>query len=338
MEMLLVWLRLKYRLTTSKQCGFLVDGENVQTGAKKTRYDCGCLTEEEQNISWEFLILSSPEQTPELPAEAPLSVQYDLTTPRVKVIMHRPSTDIPTRRRGLGDAYSAKASPSSLSTQRQAAMRVQRTNKVAPMSVTPSPPSPYFPPLQPSPSSEVPSPHYQVSHHNEDSRVRKPAFSLPSFSHIELATSTDRDSFASSSETKKRERGKLPQTSSYWRVNEMEMFPKHLGAFGKNWHKIAEEIGTKNAQQVKNYFFKNANVLGFKKIVEEAENGLSRPATSVVLESPPKTYQQEVVSTRTDRSQHGAGPTVMTSINGDTESPLELLSLPENHRIIRCIS
>lgn len=64
--------------------------------------------------------------------------------------------------------------------------------------------------------------------------------------------STDRDSSAppGSGEIKKRERGKLPQTSSYWRVNEMEMFPKHLSVFGRNWQKIAEEMGTKTAQQV----------------------------------------------------------------------------------------
>jgi hypothetical protein len=30
----------------------------------------------------------------------------------------------------------------------------------------------------------------------------------------------------------------------------MEMFPKHLNTFGKDWHKIAEEMGTKTAQQV----------------------------------------------------------------------------------------
>jgi hypothetical protein len=30
----------------------------------------------------------------------------------------------------------------------------------------------------------------------------------------------------------------------------MEMFPKHLSVFGRNWQKIAEEMGTKTAQQV----------------------------------------------------------------------------------------
>jgi hypothetical protein len=30
----------------------------------------------------------------------------------------------------------------------------------------------------------------------------------------------------------------------------MEMFPKHLHMYGKNWRKIAEEMGTKTAQQV----------------------------------------------------------------------------------------
>ena len=74
----------------------------------------------------------------------------------------------------------------------------------------------------------------------------------PSVNQLDLGALTDRDSSAppGSGETKKRERGKLPQTSSYWRVNEMEMFPKHLGAFGRNWQKIAEEMGTKTAQQV----------------------------------------------------------------------------------------
>ena len=77
------------------------------------------------------------------------------------------------------------------------------------------------------------------------------SFGFPSFNQVDLGTSTDRDSSAPpGGEMKKRERGKLPQTSSYWRVNEMEMFPKYLGTYGKNWHKIAEEMGTKTAQQV----------------------------------------------------------------------------------------
>ena len=65
---------------------------------------------------------------------------------------------------------------------------------------------------------------------------------------------------------KKRERGKLPQTSSYWRVNEMEMFPKYLATYGKNWHKIAEEMGTKTAQQVQthNYLADSGQKLFFE--------------------------------------------------------------------------
>lgn len=66
----------------------------------------------------------------------------------------------------------------------------------------------------------------------------------------------------------------------------MEMFPKHLQTHGKNWHKIAEEMGTKTAQQVKNYFAKNAAHLGFKKIAETAESGMSRP-------SPDETYVKD---------------------------------------------
>jgi len=61
--------------------------------------------------------------------------------------------------------------------------------------------------------------------------------------------STDRDSSVAGDGKKRL--SKPQQTSSYWRVNEMEMFPKHLLAHGKNWTKIAEEMGTKTAQQVR---------------------------------------------------------------------------------------
>jgi len=60
---------------------------------------------------------------------------------------------------------------------------------------------------------------------------------------------TDRDSSVPPGDSKKRG-VKAHQTSSYWRVNEMEMFPKHLATFGKNWPKIAVEMGSKTAQQV----------------------------------------------------------------------------------------
>lgn len=66
----------------------------------------------------------------------------------------------------------------------------------------------------------------------------------------EAATLTDRDSSVPPGDARKRPQTKPPQTSSYWRVNEMEMFPKHLITYGKDWQKIADEMGTKTAQQV----------------------------------------------------------------------------------------
>jgi hypothetical protein len=68
----------------------------------------------------------------------------------------------------------------------------------------------------------------------------------------DLATDRDDSSVPPGGDAKRRA-AKQPQTSSYWRVNEMEMFPKHLQTHGKNWHKIAEEMGTKTAQQVGNF-------------------------------------------------------------------------------------
>jgi hypothetical protein len=77
--------------------------------------------------------------------------------------------------------------------------------------------------------------------------ILPPNFTMPLYSQAEVTTPTDRDSSVPPTEKK---RGKQPQTSSYWRVNEMEMFPKYLQKHGKNWRKIAEEMGTKTAQQV----------------------------------------------------------------------------------------
>jgi hypothetical protein len=73
-------------------------------------------------------------------------------------------------------------------------------------------------------------------------------FGFPQFNQ-EPVVLTDRDSSVPP-DARKRSQTKQQQTSSYWRVNEMEMFPKHLTVFGMNWHKIAEEMGTKTAQQV----------------------------------------------------------------------------------------
>ena len=104
--------------------------------------------------------------------------------------------------------------------------------------------------LQPMPSP-VPS-HLDTDGPPSRERSLLPSAFLPSFSQLEVATSTDRDSSVPpvGADGKKRS-VKAAQTSSYWRVNEMEIFPKYLHIYGRNWRKIAEEMGTKTAQQVK---------------------------------------------------------------------------------------
>lgn len=209
----------------------LIDREYVEApiGHEKITYECDCENTINQDVVWGF-VLSERHGTPSapIPRESPPPVQRSVV-PRVKVVMHRPSTDISTRH----GAHSANA------------------------------------PLD------------WRSQYSEYS-VGSPGTQLPRTSSLGKYLS------ASPAETKKFEHLKLPPTSSYWRVNELEMFPKYLGTFGKNWHKIAEEMGTKTSQQIKNYFSKNADALGFKKIAEDAETGLLRSATSVVLESQSK--------------------------------------------------
>jgi len=70
----------------------------------------------------------------------------------------------------------------------------------------------------------------------------------PSISQADLALSTDRDSSVPPTEGKKRVKGQF--TSSYWRVNEMEMFPRLLQTYGRNWVRIAEGLGSKTPQMV----------------------------------------------------------------------------------------
>ena len=103
--------------------------------------------------------------------------------------------------------------------------------------------------LQPMPSP-VPS-HVEMDGPPSRERSLLPSALLPPMSQLDVATSTDRDSSVPPAGTEGKKKGvKASQTSSYWRVNEMEMFPKHLHTYGKDWRKIAEEMGTKTAQQV----------------------------------------------------------------------------------------
>ena len=98
----------------------------------------------------------------------------------------------------------------------------------------------------------MPSPVLETDRPPNQERSLLPSAFLPPFSQLDVAASTNTDSSVppiGGAEGKKRG-VKAAQTSSYWRVNEMEMFPKHLHTYGKNWRKIAEEMGTKTAQQV----------------------------------------------------------------------------------------
>jgi hypothetical protein len=95
------------------------------------------------------------------------------------------------------------------------------------------------------------------------------SYGLPQFTQ-ETAVVTDRESSVPPGDGRKRPQAKQPQTSSYWRVNEMEMFPKHLTTFGRDWHKIAEEMGTKTAQQVS--LFRLMLISGQKLLCKECRN------------------------------------------------------------------
>lgn len=120
--------------------------------------------------------------------------------------------------------------------------------------------------LQPMPSP-VPS-HLETDGPPSRERSLLPSAFLPPFSQLDVATSTDRDSSVPPAGTDGKKKAVKPaQTSSYWRVNEMEMFPKHLHTYGKNWRKIAEEMGTKTAQQVNFVYLYRADIVRLRTIM-----------------------------------------------------------------------
>lgn len=62
--------------------------------------------------------------------------------------------------------------------------------------------------------------------------------------------------------------------TSYWSVRDTNLFTRLLSEYGQNWMVIAEHIKTKSAVMVRNYYHRNADDYGWKKIVEDAEDRL----------------------------------------------------------------
>jgi hypothetical protein len=83
---------------SSKRCGFLVDGQSLesQSRGEKIEFDCDCLDKADQDIVWGFVLSEARNgsQFREPVANSPLVQQR--TNPRVKVVMHRQTNPLPT--------------------------------------------------------------------------------------------------------------------------------------------------------------------------------------------------------------------------------------------------
>ncbi|KAI9475880.1 MAG: hypothetical protein EXX96DRAFT_574994 [Benjaminiella poitrasii] len=62
---------------------------------------------------------------------------------------------------------------------------------------------------------------------------------------------------------------KRPSYSSYWSVLERNDFINYLGAYGTDWEKVANAMGSKTAIQVRNFYVNNEEKLHLRDIVEQ---------------------------------------------------------------------
>ena len=127
--------------------------------------------------------------------------------------------------------------------------------------------------------------------------------------------------------------GHTTGTSSYWSVQEVDLFPQLLGKFGTNWTSIAQEMGTKSHTMVKNYFQRQKNNLDkgptLEKIATEAD---ARKATGEQPEEP--TPQISVKRSKDTNVPTHARPLAPTPENGvydlskDEEKPSKSVAKP----------
>jgi hypothetical protein len=70
--------------------------------------------------------------------------------------------------------------------------------------------------------------------------------------------------------------------SSYWSITEANLFPDLLYKYGTKWTTIADELATKSATMVKNYFQRNAEKNDWNRIAAEADNRLKAKFAAVL--------------------------------------------------------
>jgi hypothetical protein len=70
--------------------------------------------------------------------------------------------------------------------------------------------------------------------------------------------------------------------SSYWSITEANLFPELLYKYGTKWTTIADELATKSATMVRNYFQRNADKNDWNRIAAEADNRLKAKFAAVL--------------------------------------------------------
>ena len=80
---------------------------------------------------------------------------------------------------------------------------------------------------------------------------------------------------------------------SYWSITEILMFPDLLLKHGSRWNDIAEELLTKSAVMVRNYFLRNADKYNWSLIVETVDNGMEVPLGLFRHQPPTASVQTE---------------------------------------------
>lgn len=119
--------------------------------------------------------------------------------------------------------------------------------------------------------------------------------------------------------------------SSYWSITEANLFPELLQKHGTKWTTIADELATKSATMVRNYFQRNFEKNDWNRVAEEADSRLQAKFAAVLksddkeVSSPPLsngappipigTFQHPALSNKTPVSELSPPNTMKVNIN-----------------------
>lgn len=109
---------------------------------------------------------------------------------------------------------------------------------------------------------------------------------------------------------------------SYWSITEILMFPDLLLKYGSKWESIAEELLTKSAVMVRNYFLRNADKHNWGLIVEMVDKGVNLPLGLFTHRPPPPIHVEQLAKVNINLLLSDASSTQTTVVAPAIAAPV----------------